>query len=161
MNIDAAALPYLPEEMNIDVAAASPYLPEELVIENILTRLPFRTLAQYSCISKLWCNSISNDAQFAKTHFAHNKNRKLNLVFNLLNVWTSKGGASFFSLDSDYKFRLLMNVENQSRAELVGYCNGFACITLVRKKGSGRNFVNIINPIRREILSLPYTYPKD
>ncbi|XP_026458132.1 uncharacterized protein LOC113358701 isoform X2 [Papaver somniferum] len=110
MNIDAAAaptpVPYLPEEMNIDAAAASPYLAEELVIENILTRLPFRTLSQYSCISKLWCNSISNDAHFAKTHFAHNKNQ-------------------------------------------------------VRKYGSGRNYVSIINPIRREILSLPYQYPND
>ncbi|XP_026379720.1 uncharacterized protein LOC113274560 isoform X2 [Papaver somniferum] len=139
--------------------AADTYLPEDLVIENILTRLPIRILdAQYSRVSKLWCNSISINARFAKTHFLHNNSHKLNLVFNLLNVWFAQGGASFFSLDDHYKFRLLFDLESDNKIEPVGYCNGFACITKMRKNAYGPNLMTVINPIREETLSLPYYY---
>ncbi|XP_026420845.1 putative F-box protein At1g33530 [Papaver somniferum] len=136
-------------------AAATAYLLEELVIENILTRLPLRTLAQYSCISKLWYNLISKDARFAKAHFVHNKNHNLNLLFNI----SVKGGAGFFSLDNDYKFRLLMDITAPSTTELVGYCNGLACVTLMLKAAYGLSAMIVVNPVTKETLTLPYYIP--
>ncbi|RZC82560.1 hypothetical protein C5167_045346 [Papaver somniferum] len=83
----------LRENKEIDDDHTVSTLPEELVTENILTRLPGRTLAQWSCISAI---------------------------------------------------------------EPVGYCNGLACATGVRKSANDPRLMLVMNPGRRETLSLPY-----
>ncbi|XP_026425688.1 F-box protein At1g30790-like [Papaver somniferum] len=149
-------------DKEIDADHAAAHLPEELVIENILTGLPVRTLAQWSCVSKLWYNSIFNDTRFAKAHFANSKNRKLNLFVDVLNVWArDKRKACFLSLENDFKYRSYMNVNLPETSEPVGYCNGLACITLVPKSAKDPASMIVINPSRGETLSLPYFQPNN
>ncbi|XP_026386223.1 putative F-box protein At1g47790 [Papaver somniferum] len=146
------------KEIDDDHAA---YLPEDLIIESILTRLPVRTLAQYSCVSKLWYNSIFNDPQFAKTHFANSKNRNLNLFVQLLNVWVGRPKSSFFSVGNDYEHRLLCSLKMPATCEPVGNCDGLVCITQGRKDAHGPALMLVVNPSRAEIIALPYFHPRD
>ncbi|XP_004306101.1 PREDICTED: F-box/kelch-repeat protein At3g06240-like [Fragaria vesca subsp. vesca] len=43
-------------------------LPEEIIVE-ILLKLPFKYMIQFSCVSKKWRSLILHDPQFSKTHY--------------------------------------------------------------------------------------------
>ncbi|XP_026439184.1 putative F-box protein At3g52320 [Papaver somniferum] len=113
-------------------------LPEDLAIENIATRLPARTLARYSCVSKLWYNSIFNDARFAAHHFALQSHKKL--VFNLLNV---SSGSHF---QKAYLFNLQRNDSDKNIDDYDGDDDHVSS-----------NY--IVNPARGETLALMYCDP--
>ncbi|XP_026454215.1 uncharacterized protein LOC113355547 isoform X2 [Papaver somniferum] len=52
---------------------------------------------------------------------------------------------------------LLMNINFFVATELVGYCNGLACLKIGGDNGSGA--VNVVNPVRNETLVLKYSIP--
>ncbi|RZC51145.1 hypothetical protein C5167_019567 [Papaver somniferum] len=143
-------------------------VPEELMVDNVLTRLPAWALVRCGYVSKLWCNSIFNDTKFAARHFALQENK--NLVFNLLNVDIDGGkGVCIFNLQDNYKgrdyddsvfidIRLLMGINFSKATELVGYCNGLACLRTGGDKGCGG--MDVLNPVRGEALVLNYLIPR-
>jgi len=56
-----------PSVSETDAENPLPELPEELIINEILLRLPVRSLLQFKCVCKSW-NTLISDPQFAKTH---------------------------------------------------------------------------------------------
>ncbi|XP_026451330.1 putative F-box protein At3g52320 [Papaver somniferum] len=136
-----------------------PYLPEELIINDILIRLPARTLAICSCVSKLWYNSIFHDPKFTSSHFVENKN-KLKLVFNLLNVFENGLEKAYFlsieekiSKNTDFYYhKVLADISFGDTSDVVGYCNGLVCLNLVTE-------IAVINPTRGERLVFSNSFP--
>ncbi|KAM7522456.1 hypothetical protein LguiA_012358 [Lonicera macranthoides] len=56
-----------------------PYLPEDLLIDEILPRMPVKSLLQFKCVCKKWYNLIESP-NFIRTHFNHPKNQTRLLV---------------------------------------------------------------------------------
>ncbi|XP_026458515.1 putative F-box protein At2g02030 [Papaver somniferum] len=148
--------------------ACSPYFPEEL-IENIVIRLEAKGLSRFSCVSKKWYNFILKDSKFAFSHFIQNS-KKLNLIFNLLNVpvlrdTNGSKEAYLFSLEEEekdndlLKYKLLPGTGYHEVCELVGYCNGLACVKLVTQPTDCYGAIHVINPTRNEALALAYITP--
>ncbi|XP_026445010.1 uncharacterized protein LOC113345447 isoform X2 [Papaver somniferum] len=149
--------------------AGSPYLPEELM-ENIVIRLQAKGLSRFSCVSKKWYNFILKDSKFAVSHFIQNS-KKLNLIFNLLNVpvlrdTNGSKEAYLFSLEEEeekdndlLKYKLLPGTGYHEVYELVGYCNGLACVKLVTQPTDCYGAIHVINPTRNEALALAYITP--
>ncbi|XP_026378337.1 F-box protein CPR1-like [Papaver somniferum] len=155
--ISGKRLPICSEEQNKKTKQrllTPPYLPDELIINDILIRLPARTLGICSCLSKSWYNSIFHDPKFVSSHLVHSKN-KLNLVFNLLNAFEKDWQNYFFSIHEKTRIRMLVNVTCGATSELVGYCNGLACLKSESSDATAddESEITIINPTRDETLS--------
>ncbi|XP_026411217.1 F-box/kelch-repeat protein At3g23880-like [Papaver somniferum] len=153
-------------------------LPEDLLLENIATRLPDRTLARYSCLSKL-CTILFSMMRVSPHITLLQSHKKL--VFNHLNASSRSGfqKAYIFNLqrkDSDkniddydgchdddhvvfldYKLSMFLNVKTVH--ELVGYCNGLACFKPLLHSDDGHSLVTIVNPATGETLALMYCDP--
>ncbi|XP_057473289.1 putative F-box protein At1g47790 isoform X1 [Actinidia eriantha] len=61
------------------VSAAVAELPHDLVVEEVLTRLPGKSLMRFKYVSKLWC-SIIDDPRFCQAHRAHSRSRPTLLI---------------------------------------------------------------------------------
>lgn len=136
-------------------------LPDELTFESIMTRLPAKTLARFSCVSKLWYSSILNDSRFSVIHYNQNKN-KLFLVFNMFNVLRGGIQSVYFSsvLEGEMvDIRCLSALDVNEIHELVGFCNGLACMKLASAPNDTSGSITIVNPIRCESLVLTYIPP--
>lgn len=51
------------------VSSSSVVLPHDLMVEELLTRLPAKSLMRFKCVSKIWCSTILDPA-FCKAHRA-------------------------------------------------------------------------------------------
>ncbi|KAH7847466.1 hypothetical protein Vadar_026394 [Vaccinium darrowii] len=72
-------------------------LPEDLVIEEVLTRLPAKSLMRFKSVSKLWCSTISSPS-FCKTHRARSRSRPgCLLMVCSLDSNDPSAGVGFFS----------------------------------------------------------------
>ncbi|KAK3031225.1 hypothetical protein RJ639_036880 [Escallonia herrerae] len=114
-------------------------LPTEIFI-NILTRLPVKTLIQFTAICKSWC-SIINDPHFITTHLKRfTLNRDCQLV-HLPSVSSGERSCSVLSVNSfdqlaDYK--IPFNPEFDT-FRIAGSVNGLLCLTDYRFQYYGKN----------------------
>ncbi|KAI3853057.1 hypothetical protein MKX03_033080 [Papaver bracteatum] len=152
-------------------------VPWEIIIDNILTRLPFRSLARFGCVSKYWYNSIFNDERFATLNISHQITRLSrqksthsntnNFIFSLLNVFDDDvrddETCYIFNLrqkrNRKIEYELLSRTHFEIPNELVGYCNGLVCIREMTKDNVERARITVINPARNETLALFYLNP--
>ncbi|KAM7497594.1 hypothetical protein LguiA_022008 [Lonicera macranthoides] len=102
------------------------YIPPELLID-ILTRLPVKTLLQYTRVSKSW-HSLITSPSFITTHL--NNQRNLNNQTPFLLFWHCT------------------EVEANQDPRIVGTCDGLVCL-------SSSDIVALWNPSLRKSLILP------
>ncbi|GFZ12193.1 F-box and associated interaction domains-containing protein [Actinidia rufa] len=62
--------------------SAEEELPHDLVVEEVLTRLPGKSLMRFKSVSKLWC-SIIDDTRFCQAHRAHSRSCPTLLLFTM------------------------------------------------------------------------------
>ncbi|RDY08303.1 F-box protein CPR30, partial [Mucuna pruriens] len=106
----------------------APTLPEEM-IEEILLRLPVRSVLRFKCVCKSWL-SLTSDPQFAKSHFdlAAVPTHRI-LKFSKYSIAKSAEIDNPFQLNSA---ELVVNIPHPSpdrnhkwRIDVVGSCRGF------------------------------------
>ncbi|PIN16733.1 hypothetical protein CDL12_10608 [Handroanthus impetiginosus] len=133
------------------------YLPEE-IIEDILSRLPVKSLLSFKSISQSW-HSLISSKHFIKTHletstknptFAHHK--------ILSYTWKSFiyelkycSLPSLFSEHITYAIRCDFPIDSSVNSlRLVGCCNGLVCILINKKE------FFLWNPATKESKKLPH-----
>ncbi|XP_026436090.1 uncharacterized protein LOC113333945 [Papaver somniferum] len=149
------------------------YLPHDLIMEEILTKLPVRTLLKSVLVSKLWYNSIHNDNKhLTYSHFLQSQ-KKPDVILSLLNVKDdgvvkktgepARYGCHFFKFtpgiysDDDEnalefdKFR--GGLVGHDIWEQVGYCHGLPCMAIVGNYSTG---YIILDANRKDFM---YIYP--
>ncbi|KAG7969566.1 hypothetical protein I3843_07G037000 [Carya illinoinensis] len=125
-----------------------PYLPEN-VVEEILLRLPVKSLVRFKCVSKHWRSLISNP-QFAKLQFQRTSVRSQRLLISF--------GSEIRSLDCEAPFQdsstpsvIAVPFQKQGRyVRIIGSCNGLVCVALY-----SRRYFYIWNPSTGYYRKLP------
>lgn len=140
----------------------SDYIPEELIFEEVLTRLPVKSLGRFRCVSKSWCAQI-NSPQFIKLHY--NRRKKSNSC----EVKIVVGGNDYVnyklhSIDLEKIFE--NNAKEQIKlppklrkwhfnfgCEILGSSNGLVCIGLLA--ATAPETIIILNPFTKKRWILP------
>ncbi|KAG7969574.1 hypothetical protein I3843_07G037400 [Carya illinoinensis] len=109
------------------------YLPEEIV-EEILLRLPVKSLLRFRCVSKLW-RSLISDPRFTKWQFGQASQHPQRLLISSSSEIRSLGcdvpfGDSSALRELDVPFQ-----RNGLRVRIIGSCNGLVCVALHSHKG--------------------------
>ncbi|KAL8544496.1 hypothetical protein ACS0TY_004894 [Phlomoides rotata] len=134
-----------------------PFLPEDFIVEEILPRLPVKSLLRFRCVARSWCSLIESQ-RFMKIHLRYSiENASLALHRIIFNSIDGLKQCSLPSLFNDpFTNSITCNVDlgiNFQRpmesVYLVGSCNGLVCILLDR-----RRFV-LWNPTTRMLKNLP------
>ncbi|KAM4071905.1 hypothetical protein ACJW30_11G093700 [Castanea mollissima] len=139
------------------------YLPDDLVINNILTRLPVKSVMRFRCVCKSWYSSIK-PSDFIDTHLSnykdsHDINGYVIHMPSVRNTFFSSSSSSNTSIPvctvafdrtfdkiSDVRIPLDVNFN-----QIVGSCNGLLCVA------NSDNVVYLWNPSIRKFKRLPDT----
>ncbi|XP_026406442.1 putative F-box protein At3g52320 [Papaver somniferum] len=157
----------------------APGIPHDVVVQ-ILLKLPLKSLLRFSCVCKLWFNTIVVDHQrFNKAHYAESQKNPI-LIFTFQppqseeyyiehaqppkhwKYWGNlfyleKANHGSIGINGLLLLRNIAAVRRSSYTDMVGYCNGLACFRSTREFGSYPwiyFFVEIYNPSRMEKLSI-------
>ncbi|KAI3987258.1 hypothetical protein MKX01_031742 [Papaver californicum] len=137
-------------------------IPQEILEENILTRLPVKSISRFRCVCKYWCNNVFKNSHFTKMHLQHAiaMNNFSLLVSNQKSDHSKPTDIYICSFDHnvflssknlgkavgiDYPF-----MSKKCASQLIGSCNGLVCIELYGK-------ICIWNPYTKEYRKVPAT----
>ncbi|GAU19577.1 hypothetical protein TSUD_303900 [Trifolium subterraneum] len=140
---------------------ASPSLPLDLVEEEILCRLPVKTLLQLRCICKSWKSLISDDPKFAKKHLRMSKilKQQQHLIVNVLygnlfsfdyllsDVFSNISNATV--AHTQLNIPISNSIFSRNISEICS-CDGILCLTL-----DDRRSAILCNPSLRKYSTLP------
>ncbi|XP_074283812.1 F-box/kelch-repeat protein At3g23880-like [Silene latifolia] len=117
------------------------YLFDDLIIQEILTRLPIKSILRFKSVSKQWYSTLSS-SDFAKTHLIKSPFAYPSAPVNTLFIKSGKN-LYLFSYNDDQisgnfednlvKIDLELGFE-KDELELTGSCNGLVCLTPVSDK---------------------------
>ncbi|XP_074283632.1 F-box/kelch-repeat protein At3g23880-like [Silene latifolia] len=120
------------------------YLFDDLITEEILTRLPIKSILQCKSVSKHWYSTLSS-SKFANAHVKKSPFSHLSAPVNTLFIKNRKN-YYLFSYDDDddddddeisgsFEDNLVklevFGVENEDNLKLIGCCNGLICLAPV------------------------------
>lgn len=139
-----------------------PDLPPE-ILEDILVRLPVKSLCRFRCVSKPWCNLISSK-KFTKLHLNRSTSSDEE-KFDRQRLFFC--AAYFYSIEVEdlpyYMYGHAGNVDYNDKLQqlrfdfdltdvyVVGACNGLVCLLLNYER-----YV-VLNPCTRECNELPHS----
>ncbi|KAL2923282.1 hypothetical protein RDABS01_014773 [Bienertia sinuspersici] len=134
-------------------------LPIDVIQNEILVKLPVRSLLRCRCVSKLWC-SVIDDPSFASIHikkFQSNQEKTRLLVLEPPDMCESK---QFCVIRNGEKFRKMskigIDVTWFEEYQAVGYVNGLICMKRYIKETQLSNIL-LWNPSIRKALELPFS----
>ncbi|RZC85985.1 hypothetical protein C5167_026654 [Papaver somniferum] len=147
--------------------------PEEIV-ENIVVRLPVKSIWRFRCVCKDWYKLLKGNSRFVRLHLKHavELNRFKFMLYSLhpskKNIYTITYDPSTFSVSSRKRVitsrKNLIDVkypfksENTTGVGFWGSCDGLVCLSpgyLARMKQSLLDVVMIWNPSTGEYRKLP------
>ncbi|KAF3618191.1 putative isoleucine--tRNA ligase, mitochondrial-like [Capsicum annuum] len=123
-------------------------LPQEIIID-ILSLLPTKFIGQFRCVSKQWCNFLS-DPKFINAHLnlhSHKQEKKLIFISDsqALHILTFNPQSGADSISRNLHFQGLSN----NWVRLVGSCNGLVLVV------NDENIKFLINPITLKYHKIP------
>ncbi|PIA62414.1 hypothetical protein AQUCO_00200431v1 [Aquilegia coerulea] len=117
-------------------------LPLDIIEEEILTRLPVKSLKRFQCVSQSWNNLIRNPL-FVSKHLIINQSKGAQILVNrstgtqiLVNQIMSYNPSDYQNYTSDYS--------------LLGFCNGLLCVKVLTTSR-----IIIWNPASKDYIILP------
>lgn len=141
-------------------------LPQELLEDNILTRLPYKSLVRFKCVCKYWY-ALFHDPIFLSRHlsnFIKNHNTAHNVLLRLSFPTIFGDGLENYKLfsssatDADHSaVQTLMPNFNMlsTKFQICGHRNGILCLSIDYWPRSKE--VLLYNPATRELRCLPDT----
>ncbi|XP_074284103.1 F-box/kelch-repeat protein At3g23880-like [Silene latifolia] len=141
-----------------------PYLSDDFIIEEILTRLPVKSVLRFKSVSKQWYSALSSSV-FANAHlmrspFSH-ASAPVNSLFikNLKNYYlvsfddddqiSGNFEDNMFKLDVDF------GIENEEYLQFIGCSNGLICLTIFSHptfvSKSDDSYLILWNPATRKL----------
>ncbi|XP_057443367.1 F-box/kelch-repeat protein At3g23880-like [Lotus japonicus] len=126
-----------------------PTLPFELV-EDILCRLPVKSLLRFRCVCKSW-NSLISDTKFARRHL--HEFTRYNLILKSGNHFNSYPLQSDFSAVTPGTTRIEYPLNSDYNCDIVGSCNGILCYLGFSESRSPH--LGLWNPSIRTCMELP------
>ncbi|KAL9244737.1 hypothetical protein vseg_018475 [Gypsophila vaccaria] len=138
-------------------------LPQDLIFDEILARLPVKSLVRFKTVCRSWYFTISSP-EFAKTHLAFSSSRQLFLIDNFeclrdgrsLRLVPYKEGNN--NVDDIRELARLSARRNDPPTCLVGCCNGIVCLCLYTHHRRVGGYM-IWNPATHEyrVIDNPYS----
>ncbi|KAI9117948.1 hypothetical protein K1719_011090 [Acacia pycnantha] len=132
-------------------------LPDE-IMEEILTRLPVKSLIRFKSVAKSWCEQIANPSFIARQFELYDsvtENSRLRLIFR----WHEKPCISLISdqepIDVEVPFP---EKDDVSFILVYGQCNGIFCLYAVYGDKARRFSLILWNPGTREVKVLPASH---
>lgn len=127
------------------------YLPAD-VIQEILLRLPVKSLLRFKCVCKQWCDLIGSQS-FAHRHFGHESNQEHLLVRHYRQNEERYAFASYVD-ETCSEFEELDHLQMPDTVSaLMGPLNGVFCVVSI----SGH--MALLNPAIRQFKPLPVPHP--
>ncbi|XP_074283752.1 F-box/kelch-repeat protein At3g23880-like [Silene latifolia] len=115
------------------------HLPNDLIIQEILTRLPVKSILRFKAVSKQWYSTLSS-SNFANAHLVKSPFSHPSAAVNTLFIKCGKN-CYLFSYDDTQisvnfednlvKLDVEFGVENENNLYLTGCCNGLICLTSI------------------------------
>ncbi|XP_074305714.1 F-box protein CPR1-like [Silene latifolia] len=132
------------------------YLSEDLIIQEILTRLPIKSVLRFKSVSKQWYATLSS-SDFANAHLLKSPFSHPNAPVNSLFIMGFENHCYLFSYNDEeipdnYKDNLVEITEFdglEDRLTLTGCCNGLICLSEVSSKCS--KYFILWNPATRKL----------
>ncbi|KNA16584.1 hypothetical protein SOVF_087520 [Spinacia oleracea] len=88
-----------------------PNLPDHLIVEQILPRLPVKSLIRFKSVSKYWLSTISSH-KFAKLHLEFSSSNTRSLILQEL-YKSGKSYGYYLSFDECYNFKEFVKLEDK------------------------------------------------
>ncbi|KAF5176480.1 F-box and associated interaction domains-containing protein [Thalictrum thalictroides] len=127
------------------------YIPHE-INQDILSRLPVKTISRFKCVSKLWC-SLPSDTEFVEMHLKRSLNAS-NVIILSHKAEEDHSLLSFYSLDKaedDNKTKLMFTIPLFLDVyAMEPSCNGLVCFSALL-----RQEIYVCNPSIRKFILLP------
>ncbi|KAI3951622.1 hypothetical protein MKW92_051562 [Papaver armeniacum] len=144
-------------------------LPIELILE-FLSRLPIKSLMRLSCTSKYLYNTVTQNPNFARSHFI-NYSQKYPFLVLYVNCLTAENPPKLYKnlfhpwdVHSDRNDNHDVNVSStisyRNKGNFLGYCNGLICFAKLFRKTA---VVDVWNFTTNELLRIipPVIFDKD
>ncbi|XP_074316433.1 F-box protein CPR1-like [Silene latifolia] len=138
-------------------------IPTEIITDEILPKLPVKSLARFKCVSKSFHTLISSH-EFINIHLQ----QSLSSSTNRLLILTGKGGSDLYSFDIDSPDfdTTVINIPlphtldywlDNGVVSIVGSVNGLLCVGILRYIDGPDEFKQVvINPSTRVFREVPY-----
>lgn len=130
-----------------------PLLPHQLVLDQILTKLPSKSLIRFSCVCKHWSTLILHDPHFASSHFLHYSQKNSCFLYK----FGGEGEVTSFYLSSGERefdggfvdLHKMKTIGSGQKWELIGSCNGLICLFNITDQ-----IIEVCNPARHQRLPI-------
>ncbi|XP_074281644.1 F-box/kelch-repeat protein At3g23880-like [Silene latifolia] len=134
------------------------YLSDDLIIQEILTRLPIKSILRFKSVSKQWYSTLSS-SDFANAHLMKSPFSHPSAPVNTLLIENDKN-YNIFSYDDDDQISgnfednlVKLDVDfgvGKDHLILTGCCNGLVCLT-----SASNEYLIIWNPATRKLHKYP------
>ncbi|XP_074284065.1 F-box protein CPR1-like [Silene latifolia] len=141
-----------------------PYLSDDFIIEEILTRLPVKSVLRFKSVSKQWYSALSS-SEFANAHhikslFFH-RSAPINTLFikylksYYLVSFDDDDQISGNFEDNMFKLDVDFGIENEEYLQFIGCSNGLICLTIFSHptffSKSDDSYLILWNPATRKL----------
>ncbi|KAK4259397.1 hypothetical protein QN277_005735 [Acacia crassicarpa] len=136
------------------MADGIPILPDDM-IQNILERLPVKSLMRFQCVCRQW--RILFKTQYFITNHLHHSNHQNPCL--LLQRYGIDNPSNFYCLDSEMQVSELQKpplLNSLKRGEIIGSSNGLLCVE-INKHDPYYHLLLVWNPAIREVRRVPET----
>lgn len=145
---------------SIEQQSGEPNFPPEMVLE-IINRIPVKSVIRFGSASKYWYNSIHQDPKFMSNYFLQSL-KNPNFIVCVLNVnlkdsifmnhmlYIEDNHNHKHAGDGKIVHKSLTSRSN-GKKQVVGYCNGFVCLSKMIKHPSTYDIYSLSMP---EVLSI-------
>ncbi|XP_074284025.1 F-box/kelch-repeat protein At3g23880-like [Silene latifolia] len=135
------------------------YISDDLIIQEILTRLPIKSILRFKSVSKQWYSTLSS-SDFANAHLMKSPFSHPSAPVNSLFIMDHYNCCYLFSYDDDDQISgnfednlVKLDVDfgvGKDRLRLTGCCNGLVCLT-----PAWNEYFIIWNPATRKLHKYP------
>lgn len=141
-------------------SSTSVILPEDLIFNEILSRLPVKSLVRFQSVCKLWRSNLTGNRRFISKHLQRNHNKYV-MVKHRRRSPPAVHAIALLSQGTNTSLVTTLPIPFESRFKelrVVGSCNGLVCITDQEYSSNPELPIILWNPSLRKFRLLPRSH---